>query len=143
MNMGNQRGVTLIELLAVIALLSVVTVPLFAAFSDSYKRTVEQGEETQLLHYAASVMEEMQGRTDLSPDTTVDGIYFEKGECQADRCYPTNWPDQLFPTYAVQIKPYAPYEYPGELLEIEVLLFPAQNQERQSPVRLVTVVAQP
>lgn len=127
----NQSGVTLVEILAVIAVLGIVSVPLFAAFTDAYQRTIQQGNETQLLHYAASLMEELKTRADPS---SADG---ETGECRDGACRPAPHPSDDVPTYEVDV---STYNGNAHLYEIAVQVFPAATDARRLPVRLVTVV---
>lgn len=126
-----ESGVTLVEVLMVIAVLGIVTVPLFAAFTDAYQRTIRQGNETQLLHYAASIMEDVKTRPDPA---SADG---ETGECRNGTCSPTANPSHDVPTYDVDVSTYMGY---AQLYEIAVQVYPASTDARRMPVRLVTVV---
>ncbi|GLB58381.1 type IV pilus modification PilV family protein [Cytobacillus sp. NCCP-133] len=55
--MKNERGITLIELLAAIAISGMIIVPLLTITTGTLNRTASQGEETQLFYFAQEVME--------------------------------------------------------------------------------------
>ena len=55
--MKNEKGITLIELLAAVVIAGIVIVPLLTIMTGTFTRTVSQGKETQLMYFAQEVME--------------------------------------------------------------------------------------
>jgi len=56
-NMNNEKGVTLIELLISIVIAGMVIVPLLLIMTGSFTRTIHQGKDTQLIYFGQQVME--------------------------------------------------------------------------------------
>jgi prepilin-type N-terminal cleavage/methylation domain-containing protein len=80
---NNQAGVTLIELLAAIVIMSVIAVPIFTLMTDSSTRTAIQGKESQLQYFAQEIMEEAQNNRTLRGDILTSGGVRE-GECSSN-----------------------------------------------------------
>ena len=55
--MKNEKGITLIELLAAVVIAGIVIVPLLTIMTGTFTRTASQGKETQLMYFAQEVME--------------------------------------------------------------------------------------
>lgn len=134
-------GLTLIELLAAVVLTGVIIVPLLTVLGQSYERTADQDSEQRMLFYAEEVMERMKFRKDLSSEDTVDGVFYEKGECKVNGgCESVLHPDSSqYVTYTVTI---VESSYGGlrAFYDLIVEVYPRDHEGRASPVRLVTVV---
>jgi prepilin-type N-terminal cleavage/methylation domain-containing protein len=137
----SQSGLTLLELLAAVVLAGIIIVPLFSALGDSYERTANQDTEYRMLFYAEEIMDRIKVRDDLDSDETVDGIYFEKGQCTAqDGCVSSVFPDaDRFVTYTVKVSE-SSYGGLDEFYDILVEVYPRPADGRSRPVRLLTVV---
>jgi prepilin-type N-terminal cleavage/methylation domain-containing protein len=77
---NNQAGVTLIELLAAIVIMSVIAVPIFTLMTNSFTRTAMQGKESQLQYFAQEIMEEAQNNESLRENILKSGSVLE-GDC--------------------------------------------------------------
>lgn len=68
--MKNQKGITLIELLAAVVIAGIVIVPLLTIMTGTFTRTASQGKETQLMYFAQAVMETVR-QEGYSPSKTM------------------------------------------------------------------------
>jgi|GEM_PF-2584713 Tfp pilus assembly protein PilV len=137
----SSSGLTLIELLAAVVLTGVVIAPLLSVLGQSYERTAHQESERRMLFYAEEIMERMRVRDDLASDETVDGVFYEKGECRVnDGCIPALSPDSSeYATYTVTVRRSA-YAGLDAFYDLIVEVYPAEPDGRSMPVRLMTVV---
>jgi len=137
----SSSGLTLLELLAAVVLTGVVIVPLLSVLGQSYERTAHQESEQRMLFYAQEVMERMRVRDDLESDETVDGVFYEKGECTVNNgCVSTLYPDSSqFVTYTVSVSE-SSYAGIDAFYDLVVEVYPSEHDGRARPVRLMTVV---
>ena len=59
MVMKNEKGITLVELLAAVVIAGIIIVPLLTTMTDSFTRTVSQKNETEIAYVAQDVMEKV------------------------------------------------------------------------------------
>lgn len=57
--MKNEKGVTLVELLAAIVIAGIVIVPLLTIMTSTFTRTISQEKETEIAYIAQEVMEKV------------------------------------------------------------------------------------
>jgi len=81
--MKNENGVTLIELLAAVAIIGIVLVPMLTLLTGAFSRTIVQGKESQINYYAQEVIEE--ARVTTYPDGLF-GVKFYGTCMEASGC---------------------------------------------------------
>ena len=64
--MKNEKGITLIELLAAVVIAGIVIVPLLTIMTGTFTRTISQEKETEIAYVAQEVMEKV--RQNNTPD---------------------------------------------------------------------------
>ena len=57
--MKNEKGITLIELLAAVVIAGIVIVPLLTIMTGTFTRTISQEKETEIAYVAQEVMEKV------------------------------------------------------------------------------------
>ncbi|WP_077214137.1 prepilin-type N-terminal cleavage/methylation domain-containing protein [Bacillus dakarensis] len=77
--MKNERGITLIELLAAVVIIGIVIVPILMLMTGTFTRTISQGKESEIVYFAQEVMEE--ARASSYPKTGITEIY---GTCSSN-----------------------------------------------------------
>lgn len=103
MHRESQSGITLIELLLAIVLLSVIIVPLLSFLTFSYGQTVSQGREGQLHFFAQEVME--QTKADLAAGEISSLPYVQVGQCSTQLGCVSGGSSTELPNYTVQVNP--------------------------------------
>jgi prepilin-type N-terminal cleavage/methylation domain-containing protein len=83
MNWKNQSGLTLVELLAAIAILSIIIFPILTLMTNSSTRTTIQGKESQISYFAQGIMEELQNDRNIRADIISNGGQ-RTGDCKLD-----------------------------------------------------------
>ena len=63
MVMKNEKGITLVELLAAVVIAGIIIVPLLTIMTGTFTRTVSQEKETQIAYVAQEVMEKIRAYT--------------------------------------------------------------------------------
>lgn len=74
--MKNEKGITLVELLAAVVIAGLIIVPLLTIMTGTFTRTVSQEKETQIAYVAQEVMEKV--RLNAS-NTESPGSFVEAG----------------------------------------------------------------
>ena len=57
--MKNEKGITLVELLAAVVIAGIIIVPLLTIMTGTFTRTASQEKETQIAYVAQEVMEKI------------------------------------------------------------------------------------
>jgi prepilin-type N-terminal cleavage/methylation domain-containing protein len=81
--MKNENGMTLIELLAAVAIIGIVIVPTLMLITGTFTRTVVQGKESQINYYAQEVIEEARVSSYPGGLNRVYGTCTEAAGCSA------------------------------------------------------------
>ena len=71
--MKNEKGVTLIELLAAVVIAGIVIVPLLTIMTGTFTRTISQEKETEIAYVAQEVMEKV--RQNNTPVLKTSGCW--------------------------------------------------------------------
>jgi prepilin-type N-terminal cleavage/methylation domain-containing protein len=133
MRWKDQSGVTLVELLAAIAILSIIIFPILTLMTNSSTRTVIQGKESQMLYFAQEVMETYKVDTSLS-----NGEYV--GFCSIDAgCIPSVDESIADASYVVTVSNY-PNPYSGSSTFNQIIVSVTSLDVVTNDVELVTVV---
>jgi prepilin-type N-terminal cleavage/methylation domain-containing protein len=137
MKWKDQSGLTLVELLAAIAIMSIIILPIITLMTNSSTRTAIQGKESQLSYFAQEVIEEIKSNRSLRSGIVSNGGQ-KTGECMLDQgcnLSASSFSD-FDATYEVQITPvrYAGYSFYEIVVKVESTDVVAPS------VSLVTVV---
>jgi prepilin-type N-terminal cleavage/methylation domain-containing protein len=137
MKWRDQTGLTLVELLAAIAIMSIIILPIITLMTNSSTRTAIQGKESQLAYFAQEVIEEVKSNRDLRSGIVSKGGQ-QIGQCklvQGCNIFGSSFsnPDAK---YRVAVRPvtYAGHSFYEIEVEVESTDVVAQS------VSLVTVV---
>lgn len=134
MTIKNQHGVTLIELLATILILSLIVVPLSTyLLTGTYTRTISQAKENQLLYFAQEIMETIRQQSTNNTFDTKIGQY--KGTCSLETGCEQREVENPEATFEIIVT-----EYPANSKFVEVKVTVSSSQEMAATVELVTVV---
>ena len=71
--MKNEKGITLIELLAAVVIAGIVIVPLLTIMTGTFTRTISQEKETEIAYVAQEVMEKV--RQNNTPVLKTSGCW--------------------------------------------------------------------
>src|SRR5438093_962301 len=71
--MKNEKGITLIELLAAVVIAGIVIVPLLTIMTGTFTRTISQEKETKIAYVAQEVMEKV--RQNNTPALKASGCW--------------------------------------------------------------------
>ena len=87
--MKNEKGITLIELLAAVVIAGIVIVPLLTIMTGTFTRTISQEKETEIAYVAQEIMEKIRlNSSNMSETTDPDYVIEEKFYC-----YPISNPE--------------------------------------------------
>ena len=168
--MKNEKGITIVELLAAVVIAGIIIVPLLTIMTGSFTRTMSQEKETKIAYVAQEVMEKIRlhaSDIELPANYSIingkrqmtyclqasDPIYSQKGEACIEGL-PTDYQtstfsssDQYFIT--VHFIEYDPINY-QDFYEVTVTVFEdtkvvigGENstvKDKENSVELVTVV---
>lgn len=108
----NEAGVTLVELLVAVAIMSIILVPILTLMSNSYSRTVQQGADSQVFYFAQEIIEEIKYGTRPAENRS--------GYCNlASGCLTTLAESAALARYSIEVQP---YQGSSSLLEVRVLV---------------------
>lgn len=70
MVMKNEKGITLVELLAAVVITGIIIVPLLTIMTGTFTRTASQEKETQIAYVAQEIMEKIRQQPSYLPKPT-------------------------------------------------------------------------
>lgn len=133
MKWKGQSGVTLVELLAALVILSIIIFPILTLMTSSSTRTVVQGKESQMLYFAQEVMEKYKAEISLSTGEFM-------GFCSIDAgCIPSVDESIADARYVVNVSSY-PNPYSGGSTFNQIIVSVSSQDIVADDVELVTVV---
>lgn len=134
MKWKDQSGVTLVELLVAIVIMSIIIFPILTLMTNSSTRTVIQGKESQMLYFAQEVMETYKVNTNLSPGDEIVGY------CSIDTgCNPSVDESIADARYVVNVSSY-PNPYSGGSTFNQIIVSVTSVDVVTNNVELITVV---
>jgi len=140
--MKNEKGITLIELLAAVVIAGIVIVPLLTIMTGTFTRTISQEKETEIAYVAQEVMEKVRLNVPNTPVDSTDTNYLNFKLEEKVYCYPSGNPiyvqkgitcnEELPSAYhpatigesflTAEVKKYDSINYPN-MLEVKITVF--------------------